>query len=80
MALSGNYEFQSPLGKKLFAEGHQAGAHQGQVAMLLESLQHRGFAIDEGLRARINAADTEALKRWMRRLLDSEDLEAIFRD
>lgn len=80
MALSGNYEFQSPLGKKLVAQGEEIGEHRMQVRMLLRLLQHRGFAVDEGLRARLDAASSDELERWHLRAADGEDLEAIFRD
>lgn len=80
MALSGNYEFQSPLGKKLVAQGEEIGAHRAQVTMLLKALQHRGFSVDTGLKARIEAASPAAIEQWMMRLVDGEDLEAIFRD
>ncbi|CAN0588124.1 unnamed protein product, partial [Laminaria digitata] len=84
MALSGNHEFQSDVVKNILArgksEGEKLGAHRAQAEMFLEALQHRGFAVDDAVRARVDGATSETLKQWMFRLLDGADLDQIFRD
>lgn len=80
MALSGKYEYQSDFAKKHFAQGETKGAHQGRAAMLLRALEHRGLAVDAARRAQIEQASAVTLERWLFRVMDGADLEAIFQD
>ncbi len=84
MALSENYEFQSTVVKNLIARGEAVGRKEGRreggFNLLIRALEHRGFAIDDGLRAQIHHASDDTLDRWMFRLMDGADLETIFGD
>lgn len=80
MALSENYEFQSSVVKNLIARGEAVGRKEGASRLLIGALEHRGFVVDDGLRAQIHNASGDTLNRWMFRLMDGGDLASIFSD
>ncbi|WP_029010217.1 Rpn family recombination-promoting nuclease/putative transposase [Azospirillum halopraeferens] len=63
---------------KGMAKGKAEGLHEGQARTLLRLLNRRFGPVSDTVRARVNAADLDALDRWFDRALDAPTLEAVF--
>jgi hypothetical protein len=79
----GTYEYQSEFARKYVAqgreEGRKEGLYEGEQAALLEVLDARGLAVDEGARQRIMACtDLSQLKLWLRKAVTVDSALEIF--
>jgi predicted transposase YdaD len=60
--------------------GRQAGRQEGLRELLLTQLDKRFGSLDDSVRARLAAADAEALSAWALNFVDAATLEQVFRD
>jgi hypothetical protein len=60
------------------AQGLAEGQHQAQVRTLLRLLERRYGPVPEDIRERVEAADLPALDRWLDRILDAPNRDAVF--
>lgn len=57
----------------------QDGLIEGRIAVLLRQLERRGFAVDEGTRARVVAClDIAQLDEWLDRVLVASGVDDVF--
>ena len=65
--------------KQGLEQGKQIGYRAGEVDLLLWQIEKK-FGADAvvGMRQRIEAADSETLRRWSERILTADSLEALF--
>ncbi|WP_428266628.1 DUF4351 domain-containing protein [Haliangium sp.] len=71
-----NYQYQSE-----FALGYvRQGEAQGRKEMLIELLEERFGALPEAVVERVQAAETEQLKAWSKRVLAAASLDEVFVD
>lgn len=66
------------IADQLRAEGRIEGRVEALRESLLELLQVKFGEVDAATRARITAAESESLRRWLRRLLEAATLPAVF--
>jgi hypothetical protein len=60
--------------------GIEKGRQQGEADLFLWLIEKKfGAAAVAGVRARIEGADSDALRLWSERILTSDSLDAIFR-
>jgi hypothetical protein len=58
----------------------EKGRQQGHVDMLRKQLVYKFHALDAATEARLQAATSEALDRYVRRVLTADSLAAVFED
>ncbi|MGF1615665.1 MAG: transposase, partial [Gammaproteobacteria bacterium] len=67
-----------------FQEGRQEGVEQGtrrgELALLKRLLVHRFGPLPDWVEVKLEGADTAALEGWAERILEAQELEAVFRD
>ena len=61
-------------------EGLEQGTRQGEVMLLRRQLVHRFGPLPGWVEAKIEGADTAVLEGWAKRILEAQELEAVFRD
>ena len=76
-----NYELQSDIARKWYAEGKAEGEAEGEARMLLRLLRLRGIDLADDDRQRVLAcADPAQLERWAARVLTAKTRDEIFAD
>jgi hypothetical protein len=68
--------FDELLGK----ESYDRGVIQGERKALLRLLARRFGTLPDSVKARIDGAGSEDLKRWIDRILDAASLDEVFAD
>jgi hypothetical protein len=63
--------------QEAFDKGREEGL-EGQRAMLLRLLDRRFGAVPEPIAARVAAATSPDIERWIERLLDAASLDDVF--
>lgn len=61
-------------------EGLELGLKQGELIALERQLTRRFGSIPEAVQARLRAATTEELERWLDQVLDAATLEDVFNE
>ncbi|MGF1615756.1 MAG: DUF4351 domain-containing protein, partial [Gammaproteobacteria bacterium] len=61
-------------------EGLEQGTRQGEITLLRRQLVHRFGALPDWVEVKLEGADTAALEGWAERILEAQELEAVFRD
>ena len=64
--------------EKGLEKGLKKGRKEGEITLLLRLLENRFGPLDEHIRPRLEAADTEQLLRWGERVLSADSLDEVF--
>lgn len=56
----------------------EKGRKEGEIELLVRQMQRRFGPLDEGVRARLEAATAHQLLRWGERLIEAGSLEEVF--
>ncbi len=59
-------------------EGLQKGRQEGEAELLLRLLERRFGPVDETIRTRIRAADSQTLLTWGEQILTAQTIEEVF--
>ena len=63
---------------RLFAEGEAKGRAEGERSMLLKQLALKFGPLDDATTDRVRTADSDALERWLERIIVVTQLDAVF--